>query len=356
MPYIGQNVMSFDTIPAFEAYGKVRLDIDENQSLFAPQSGYDEATGRELVVFCPWGTQAMANNILTEIQGYAYQPFNADGAILDPAAQLGDGVTVNGVDSVFNAIGTRFSSLCSANISAPQDEEIDHEYPYESKENREITRSIASTKARLTVLSDSITAEVTRATAAEGTLSASIALTAESVTSEVTRATAAEGELSSRITQTADSVSSEVSRATAAEDSLSSRITQTATEVSSKVSKGSIISEINQSAEEIKISADKLTLTGLVTISALGTAGAVTINGGNITADTINANRIVANSWGGLNIGGSSSTLASMWLSETKSGIQYTAKLTGSGVDLSSPEVGTVHYPWAEIGGSAVWG
>ena len=47
-------------------------------------------------------------------------------------------------------------------------------------------------------------------------------------------------------------------------NSLSSRVTQTANEVSSKVSKNGIISEINQSPENIKIKASRIDLTGNV--------------------------------------------------------------------------------------------
>lgn len=60
--------------------------------------------------------------------------------------------------------------------------------------------------AKFQITADSIAAEVSRATAAEGTLSSRITQTAESITSEVTRATEAEGQLSSRITQQADQI------------------------------------------------------------------------------------------------------------------------------------------------------
>lgn len=59
-----------------------------------------------------------------------------------------------------------------------------------------------------------------------------------------------------------------------------------------KVNKSTIISEINQSAEAISISASKLNLTGYATFSSLSTAGATTINGANITTGTINANNV----------------------------------------------------------------
>lgn len=62
-----------------------------------------------------------------------------------------------------------------------------------------------------------------------------------------------------------DSISSEIKRASDAEDALSSKVEQTATSIDSKVSKGSIISEINQTAEKVTISAAKINFNGLVT-------------------------------------------------------------------------------------------
>lgn len=78
----------------------------------------------------------------------------------------------------------------------------------------------------------------------------------------------------SRITQTAEYITAEVTRATEAEGYLSSWITQMADEISLKVSKGNLISEINQSAETIRISASKINLDGYVTASQLSASSA----------------------------------------------------------------------------------
>lgn len=62
--------------------------------------------------------------------------------------------------------------------------------------------------------------------------------------------------------------------------------------VSQKVGKTEISSTINQTAQGVKISAEKLDLSGLVTISNLQTAGKTTINGSNITTGTIDASKV----------------------------------------------------------------
>lgn len=95
----------------------------------------------------------------------------------------------------------------------------------------------------------------------------------------------------SNIIQTASQISATVSqtdfdelgnRVTTAE----SNISQNATNINLKVSKGDIISQINQSAEAITISASKIDLNGTVTFSALDTNTQNKINTAQSTADS----------------------------------------------------------------------
>lgn len=66
------------------------------------------------------------------------------------------------------------------------------------------------------------------------------------------------GETSVSLKKLEDGIAAEVSRATEAEGKLSAQISITASEVSSKVSKGDVVSEINQSAEAIVLKANRL--------------------------------------------------------------------------------------------------
>ena len=128
----------------------------------------------------------------------------------------------------------------------------------------EVKNTTDGLSSRITQTAESITAEVNRATSAEGTLSSKITQTAESITAEVNRATSAEGTLSSKITQTAESITAEVNRATEKEGQLAAAIQVNADGITSKVSRDSVVSEINQSAEGLKIRADLLELRGSV--------------------------------------------------------------------------------------------
>lgn len=112
------------------------------------------------------------------------------------------------------------------------------------------------------VQSDAITAEVKRATKSEGELSAQLKVTSEAITAEVKRASTAEGSLSSRLKVTADSIDAEVKRASQAEGNLSARIKVNADQIELRVEKNGVISAINQTAENVKISAQKIQLEG----------------------------------------------------------------------------------------------
>lgn len=135
--WVGNAAASLELSRAFEPFTGVTIWYDDE---LAYQKG--NASGRQLELDCPWATEEMAENILAAITGYSYQPYSANGALLDPAAELGDGVTVGGVYSVIATIDTTFDDMCAADISATADEEVDNEYPYENRTNREMKRKV----------------------------------------------------------------------------------------------------------------------------------------------------------------------------------------------------------------------
>lgn len=206
---LGKQIESMDTSPQFQPYSGVEITVNEEESIFV-----GNRTGRVLEISNPWGTREQAQAILDSLNrtGFQYQPYSVSGALLNPAAELGDGVTINGLYSGIYKIYRNYDALMSANIEAPQDEEVDHEYPFEPQQDRVYKREIGEAKAQIKINQESIEAEVLRASSAEGTLSSRITQTANSITAEVTRATNAEGTLSSRISQNATSISAKVSQ------------------------------------------------------------------------------------------------------------------------------------------------
>ena len=144
--------------PAFTGV-QIYVGKDEDNTDLYYSAG--TTTGPVLEIENPWGTQAMANAILSTISGYQYRPMSADGALLDAAAEVGDGVSANGVYSVIARRDTKFGSLLVSNIAAPSDGELGHEYKYEVKQNRQTQREIAQANSSLIVELDEIKGQVT---------------------------------------------------------------------------------------------------------------------------------------------------------------------------------------------------
>ena len=179
---VGKEVSTLDISPEFTAYSGVEIIVDDDTSIFV-----GNRTGRILTIENPWGTQAQATAILTALQaeGFQYQPYSATGAILNPAAEIGDGITISDTYSGIYKMGRNYTPLMAADLEAPQDEELDHEYPYKPKQDRIFSRQISEAKAEIAITQGQISSEVIRATNAENSLQSNITQTANSITASV---------------------------------------------------------------------------------------------------------------------------------------------------------------------------
>lgn len=129
----------------------------------------------------------MAQNILEDVKGFQYQPYTAEGAEIDPSVELGDGITANNVYSgVYTQVIT-FGQSLTATVSAPEDEEINHEYPYKSKPNKEITREAKMLRASLAVEAARIAAEVEDRKSAVEMLTARLDIQAGQIEAKVSK-------------------------------------------------------------------------------------------------------------------------------------------------------------------------
>lgn len=135
--YLGREVSSFASSPTFTPWSRVVIWYDDEKCFAAGDN-----TGRTLEVDCPWATQQMANDLLASVKGVRYTPYEAAEALLDPAAELGDGITINGVYGMLASIDVDADAMFAPDISAPGEEEIDHEYPYLSPQQRELKRTV----------------------------------------------------------------------------------------------------------------------------------------------------------------------------------------------------------------------
>lgn len=201
--FLGSNVGDLETGDVPANITRVNLSVDSDHYYTA-----GDDTGRTIEVTCPWGSQEMANSILSSVSGKTYQPYTATDALLDPAAEIGDAVTVGGYYSVIASVNNLFDRACAPTISAPESDEIDDEYPYESKERRETNRQLAQTHSLITKTAEEIRLEVKNEI--DG-LSASIDIKLDSITSTVQ---GLDNQIS-QIQQTIDSITLEVSNSTA---------------------------------------------------------------------------------------------------------------------------------------------
>lgn len=153
--YIGQRVSEFS--PGLETLPISKVELLNESGDIVGVAGND--TGRVLTAENPDGTNAMAADVLAAVGGFVYKPYESDGALIDPAAELGDGVTVGGVYSVLANENISFDSLYSADISAPTTDEIEGEYPYLTESQR-IKRAVAGTRSLIAKTAEEIRLEV----------------------------------------------------------------------------------------------------------------------------------------------------------------------------------------------------
>lgn len=151
-----RSVSSLEKQDVFDGYTKVVISVSDDVEYSA---GTD--TGRTLTIVCPWGTQAMAETLLSRVRGFQYQPFTASGSHLDPSVELGDGVTVGKVYSGVFTKDVSHGPLYTADISAPGGEKINYQYEYKSPQERKVERQNREIRASLSVQADRITQEVT---------------------------------------------------------------------------------------------------------------------------------------------------------------------------------------------------
>ena len=154
--YLGRRLAEFSPGIASKPISKVEL-LGENGDVVGV-SGSD--TGRTLTALQPDGTNAMAAAILAKVSGYKHIGYDGRNALLDPAAELGDAVTVDGLYVPLIALDMTFDSMLAPDISAPGADEIDDEYPYKSPTQRQIERNMAKTRSLITKTSEEIMLKV----------------------------------------------------------------------------------------------------------------------------------------------------------------------------------------------------
>lgn len=178
--FLGNKASNVDVSPAFDTYSKVIIHISDDSAI---EVGND--TGRTLEFDNPFGTQQMAEDLLQKLNGYNYQPYQISEALLNPASEIGDTISASSAYGVIFTRNKQFGRLMKTDVSAPHDEEINHEYQFETAQEREFNRITGDLRASIVLTNEEIRSEVIRATSAEDRLSSEIRQTADMITAEV---------------------------------------------------------------------------------------------------------------------------------------------------------------------------
>lgn len=187
--YVGRDVTSFSDKGKYKPISRVTLLVDDENSLTA-----GDDTGMEVVASCPHATQPMVNALLQTMKGYQYQAYEAGAANIDPAAELGDGVTVGGIYSPLSKLSDDGRGY--AGISSPGELEMEDEYPSGGYITQEFNRKIAETRSAITKTSEEINLKVE---GIDGRVS-NINQTVDGISLSVTSASSPDGQTTATIT------------------------------------------------------------------------------------------------------------------------------------------------------------
>lgn len=187
--YVGKDVTSFSDKGKYKPISRVTLLVDDENSLTA-----GDDTGMEVIASCPHATQPMVNALLQTMKGYQYQAYEAGAANIDPAAELGDGVTVGGIYSPLSKLSDDGRGY--ADISSPGELEMEDEYPSDGYITQEFNRKIAETRSTITKTNEEINLKVE---GIDGRVS-DITQTVDGISLSVTSASSPDGQTTATIT------------------------------------------------------------------------------------------------------------------------------------------------------------
>lgn len=325
-----KNAYNMQVSPQFDGYSAVRIFVgtDDDGNAIVIESG--NTAGRVLEIKNPFGTQEMADNILADINGYQYQPLSAENAMLNPAAEMGDGVTVNGVYSGLFVRATQFGRLMASDISAPTDEEIEHEFAVESASDRQYTRFVQQTKGMLKVTNLAIQAEVSARTEADEQMQATLDIQATQIAAKVSKQSpSGQTSFGWNLTDTSWTVfsgntSNVILKATSSGLEVKGKITATSGTIGGfTIGDTSIYSNgmssmsstqttgVHVGTDGIKLGQNfKVTTSGNVTANNMTLTGTLSVGGENITAAKLRQGATAGYDWSNGGYGGASSRAA----------------------------------------------
>lgn len=142
--YVGLNMKSLRTSPDLAPIHAVQLQTIAGTIASAGSGGY------MLKASCEYSDSAVVGICLQNVDGFVYRPFEATSVRLDPAVELGDLAYVKDSWRQITMIEWRFGSQIYADISAPAEEAVDHEYTIESEVALTYRKAVEAASKELT--------------------------------------------------------------------------------------------------------------------------------------------------------------------------------------------------------------
>ena len=137
------RVQGLETSPALDAVTGVHL---ETESGTISEAGDDD--GFILQGICNFSdSSGVADLCLDRAEGFVYKPFEAEKAMLDPAAEVGDFVIIHGEAYQIMDMNWNIHTWPVANLSASFEEEVDHEYTVLSEETKQYRKLVKGQEA-----------------------------------------------------------------------------------------------------------------------------------------------------------------------------------------------------------------
>lgn len=258
--FVGEKVSDFEKYNEVGPITGITLLLDDKNAITA-----GDQNGFVMEIECPYGTQEMADNILSSVKDHVYKGFRADNTPLPVNAELGDAVTVGDVYSMLAYRSITFGPGHFSEIAAPGENEMDHEYHYETPIDK-INRKIAETRSSITKTAEEIMLEVSSVEGNVSTLSVSVSGISSTV---------------SGLTNSINGLSNSIST-----------IDQRIDSITLSVSNGTKSSWISITGNGIQSQAQEIKFTGNVVFESDLSSGTTTIDGDCIKTGTISAKRI----------------------------------------------------------------
>lgn len=175
--YLGNKLEGFESSEPFAPITRIILKVDGETEYVS-----GDESGRTIEKACAWGSQKMADSILNSLRGVEYTPFEGRNALLDPAAEIGDAITVAGQYGILAGMSRNLDRLFEADVFAPGADELEDEFQYKPREERELDRIQKRAYSRISKTADQILLEVSNEL--EG-LSASVNVELDSISAQV---------------------------------------------------------------------------------------------------------------------------------------------------------------------------